>query len=276
MSRYSGRYGAISGTSQVQSWSVEETMTDNAQANSYTRGGKMRDTGIFDFTGTCKMLGKIFPGTFGANAAFSIELYTGGGVYGGNGQKLSGQALWTSITLAGDIASGARVTTDVQFSGDGALTRAPGTYQDTTTPVIMLAKDCIITYNGATVNWRNFNFTLTNEIQEYVGSDCVANGVCWKKKYPGLIDSTGTIEVADDVPIADNGDVGPLVITCDGTEIFKVGYARYMSTTGFTVDPSSGALVSSTGNFSMAAHNDSGEMGSLELFENDIWPPTAQ
>lgn len=274
MARYSGRYGSINGVSQVQNWNLEITASDNAHANSFTRGAKMRDPGVFDFTGSYNFCGANSFNTSLASEGSTFELYSGSLAYGGTGVKYSGTALWTSVGITADIPSGARVITAIQIAGNGPLTQATGTYKDVQTPGILMSKDCEITFNGETVNFKSFNFTLNHEVQEYLGSDCVdENGKVWKKRYPGLIDCTGTIDIADDAPLATPNDIGALVITCGDTELLNIGYARYMSTSGLTVDPSSGALVSSTGNFSMAAHNDSGSIGSLSVMGTSIWPP---
>lgn len=281
MAVYSGRFGSIDGVSQVTQWMLEVTMTDNAHSNSYTQGAKMRDRGVMDWTGSCTFLGTSFPGGFDWSGSQTLRLYTGGATWGGACYRLEGDAVWTSIAFSGDITSGARVQCQVSFAGDGALTRQQGTNTDTETPEIILAKDLVITYNNSPVAWKSFNFTINNEVQEFLDSTCYDDNSkeVWKKRVPGLIDCTGTIDWVNDLEIGSRGDIGELKIARRsqnggvGDTIFKIGKARYMSMSGYTVDPSSGALVGGSTNFSMCAHDDSGNMGSLEIFGNSIFPP---
>ena len=128
----SGRYGAVNAISQLQNWNLEWTMTDDAQANSYTRAGKMRDPGIQDWTGGGTWLGDSLPSMEG----FTFTGYTApsNGTYGTAGTTYSGRALWNSITINADVSSGGRVNVQMQFgahhlvdlenAGDGVLTRA--------------------------------------------------------------------------------------------------------------------------------------------------------
>lgn len=277
MARYSGRFGSMNGVSQLSSWSFDCTNQDNAQANSYTKAGKMRDKSILDWTGNVTFLGKVFPGSFGSNA-FALALYSGAAAWGAAGTYIHGNAVWTSINIACDISSGGRITTTVQFGGDGGFDATEdGANTDTVSPLIFMAHEGLVKFGNASKAFRSFNFTITNEVQTYVGSDTVdANHKCWTKRYPGLIDCTGTIDIVDDKPLANPGDViSDVELLCDNTSVLKIGYLRYMSTTGYTVDPSSGALVSNTGNYSMMAHGDDGTIGDLHVWDNGIWPMAA-
>lgn len=282
MAVYSGRFGCISGCSQVTQWSVTTQLTDNAHSNSYTRAGKMRDEGVKDWNGSCTILGNSFPGGFDWNGSAGIELYTGGPTWGGNGRKLWGDAIWTSIALSGDISSGQRVQCQVSFSGDGKLNEGAGSHTDTATPNIWLAKDCIITYGngsgtGNTINWKSFSFTINHEAQELLDSTCFeqSSNDVWKKRYPGIIDCTGTIDWVGDLEPSTLNTIEKLTISCKGTTVLEMKYARYMGMGSFTVDPSSGALIGGSSSFNMCAHNDSGAMGSLTVLGISLFPPSS-
>ena len=279
---YSGRFGAINGCSQVTQWSVTTTLTDNAHSNSYTKGAKMRDEGVKDWTGSCTILGNSFPGSFNWNTAQNIDLYTGGATYGGTGKKLSGQCIWNSITLGGDISSGNRVNCQVSFQGSGALTIAEGAYTDTTNPNIWMSKDCVITYGSQTLDWKTFSFTINNEAQELLDSTCFvqASSDVWKKRYPGLIDCTGTIDWVGDLEPSTMNTADELTIMCGSTVVLQIGFARYMGMSSYTVDPSSGSLIGGSSGFNMMAHSDavsggSVSMGSLTVLGIDLFPPQA-
>lgn len=275
---YSGRFGAINGCSQVTQWTLTTQLTDNAHSNSYTRAAKMRDVGVKDWNGSCTILGNSFPGSFNWNQSSQIDLYTGGATYGGTGKKFSGKAVWQSLTLSGDISSGNRVSCAVSFQGDGALTIATGAYTDTTSPNIWMSKDCVITYGSNTVAWKSFNFSINNEPQELLDSTCFVQATddVWKKRYPGIIDCTGTIDWVGDAEPADLNDAEELTIMCGETVVLQIGFARYMGMSSFTVDPSSGSLIGASSSFNMMAHDDSGTMGSLTVLDIDLFPPTAQ
>ena len=274
---YSGRFGAINGCSQVTQWSLTTTLTDNAHSNSYTKAGKMRDEGVKDWTGSCTILGNKFPGNFNWNQATQIDLYTGGATYGGTGKHFSGQAIWNSITLSGDISSGNRVQCQVSFQGSGALTAADGAYADTITPNIWMSKDCEISFGNSTIEWKSFNFSINNESQELLDSSCFDDESedVWKKRYPGIIDCTGTIDWVGDTEPASMNDIEELTIACKGTTVLQMGFARYMGMGSYTVDPSSGALVGGSSSFNMCAHDDEGTMGSLTVLGINLFPPQA-
>lgn len=274
---YSGRFGAINGCSQVTQWSLTTTLSDNAHSNSYTRAGKMRDEGVKDWTGSCTILGNAFPGNFNWNQATLIELYTGGATYGGTGKKFSGQAIWNSITLSGDISAGNRVQCRVSFQGSGALTVADGAYTDTITPNIWMSKDCEITFGESDIEWKSFNFSISTETQELLDSSCFVDATddVWKKRYPGIIDCTGTIDWVGDTEPGDMNNIEELTITCKGTTVLQMGFARYMGMGSYTVDPSSGSLIGGSSSFNMCAHDDEGTMGSLTVLGIDLFPPQA-
>lgn len=265
----SGRYGSVNGISQVQNWSLDWTTTDNAHANSFTQGGKQRDEGINDWQGTFNSEGAIT--SLDLND-FTFTGRTGAAARGGTGTTYSGNAVITGLTVSGDISSGGRVLLAFTYAGNGALAMATGASNDSTTPVILLAKNCTVTWNSETVDFQQFSFSIINEAQTYVGSDTVVDGTCWTKRYPGLLDWTGNLTVKATEPLGTNGTVSSLKIACGNTDLLEFDYARLISTTGITADPSSGALVGFTTNFGMCAHNDSGTLGSIKLFGTQIWP----
>lgn len=268
----SGRFGSVNGISQIQNWSLDWTTTDNAHANSFTVGGKQRDEGVNDWQGTFNSEGAI--GALDFNN-FSFSGRTGAAARNGTGTTYSGDAVITGLTLSGDITSGGRVLSAFTYAGNGILTKAAGASSDSTTPSILLAKQCTVTWNDEPVNWQQFSFAITNEAQTYVGSDTVISGVCWTKRYPGLMDWTGNLTIKATEPIGTNGTVASLKITCGSQDLLEFEYARLISTTGITADPSSGALVGYTVNYGMCAHDDSGTLGSIKLFGNTIWPESA-
>ncbi len=274
MAVFSGRFGSIANCGQVAQWSLELSASDNAQSNSATKAGKMRDPGIKDWTGSCTFLGNTFPGSFSWSDSQNITLKTGGPSINSGGHSFTGKAHWTSIAISGDITSGGRVQCQVSFAGDGALTSSSGGGNGDSSPNILLAKDCVITFDGNTLAWKSFNFTINHEVQELVDSSCVDDGEIWKKRYAGLIDCTGSIDWVGDEEQAELNDIGALVIVCGSTQILNIGKARYMGMSGFTADPSSGALVGGSSNFSMCAHDDGGSMGSLSVYGNALFPPS--
>ena len=277
MAVYSGRFGSIANCGQVAQWSMETSITDNAQSNSATKGAKMRDQGIMDWTGSCTFLGKTFPGQFDWDDSTEITLKTGSLQWGQGGRSFSGNMVWTSAAISGDCSSGARIQTQVSFAGDGPLSASESGSNGDGNPIIILSKDCHISWNGSEIAWKSFSFTVNHEAQEYVDSTCydAQTDQVWKKRLPGIIDCTGTIDYLGDTEIGDMNDIGELAITCSNPNIviLKLGYARYMGTGSFTVDPSSGSLVGGQSKFNMAAHNDGGSMGSLWLYDTKIFPP---
>lgn len=279
---YSGRFGSITGCGQVSQWSLEVNITDDAQSNSATRGAKMRDAGIRDWTGSCSFLGNTFPGQFGWGSSQEITLKTGGPQWGQGGRSFTGDMVWTSAAISGDFSSGGRVQCSLSFAGDGPLTPSEGGSNEDASPVIMLAKDCKIKWNDQEVAWKSFSFTVNHEAQEYLDSTCyisegALSGQVWKKRMPGIIDCTGTIDYVGDQDIATMDDLQELKIVHKSgnseTVLLKMKYARYMGTGGITVDPSSGSLIGGQGKFNMAAHNDAGTIGSLTLYGTELFPP---
>lgn len=278
---YSGRFGCIASVGQVTQWSLTTQLTDNAHSNSYTRAAKMRDEGVKDWNGSCTFLGNTFPGSFNWNQSTQIELYTGGPTYGGTGKKLWGNAIWNSIALSGDISSGNRVQCTVSFQGDGKLNFGEGSHTDTASPNIWMSKDCVITSESNTLDWKSFNFSITNEPQELLDSTCFddENDDVWKKRYPGIIDCTGTIDWVGDYEPSELNTVGEIDISVktgnSTVQIFYCKYMRYMGMSNYTVDPSSGALIGGSSSFNMMAH-DGSTMGELSVLGIDLFPPTAQ
>lgn len=268
----SGRYGSVNGISQVQNWSLDWTTTDNAHANSFTQAGKQRDEGVNDWQGSFNSEGSL--GQLDLND-FTFAGRLGAAHRGGTGTTYGGSAVITGISISADITSGGRVILAFTYAGNGALTKASGTSADSEAPAILLAKNCTVTWGETTVDFQQLNFSITNEAQTYVGSDTVIDGVCWTKRYPGLLDWSGNLTMKATDPIGANGSVNSLKIMCGSQEILECDYARLISTTGITADPSSGAIVGFTTNFGMCAHNDSGTLGSIKLFGNTIWPETA-
>lgn len=270
MAIYSGRYGSVNGVPQVLDWSIESTMSDDAHASSYTKAGKRRDVGVMDWTGSLNMEGLInFTSTPWAGFAFVGR--TGAGTLGGTGMTYSGNAVWTSLGISGDMSSNARIRTAASFGGNGPLAYASGSGLDSATPDILMSKDCVITWGNTTVDWQSFSITVNNEVQTYVGSSTVAGGFVWTARYPGLFDWTGNITGKGDSPMATNGDIDTLEITCGDITLFS-SEARYLSTSGLSVNPQSGDLVGYTSNFGMCAYDDSGTLGSMTLFGTQIWP----
>ena len=264
----SGRYGAVNSISQLQNWNLEWTMTDDAQANSYTRAGKMRDEGIQDWTGGGTWLGSSLPSMDGFN--FTGYTAPANGTYGTAGTTYSGRAIWNSISINADVSSGGRVNVQMQFGGDGALTVGNSAVTDVANPAILLAKDCVVKFGDDTLRWKSFSLNITNDVQTLVDSG--TNG--WTARYSGILDFTGSVTQATDVKLADNGTLGTLLIKCGDLKIFELNYARVMSFGGLTVDPSSGAIIEATTNFGMAVHNDEGTLGSMTVLGTQIWPPS--
>lgn len=263
----SGRYGAVNNISQLQNWNLEWTMTDDAQANSYTRAGKMRDSSIQDWTGGGTWLGSSFPSMEGFN--FTGYCAPSNGVYGTAGTTYSGRALWNSVTISGDVSSGGRINVQMQWGGDGALTVGSSAVTDTANPDILMAMDCEISFGDTELRWKSFNLNITNDTQTLVDSG--TNG--WTARYAGILDFTGSVTQATDVHLDENGALDTLLIKCGALTVFELNYARVMSFSGLTVDPSSGAIIEATTNFGMAAHDDSGTLGSMTVLGTQIWPP---
>lgn len=119
----SGRYGSVGGISQVADWSIDLVSTDNAQANSFTRAGKVRDEGVCDWTGNFNTVGTLALETLDS---FSFSGRTGAATFTGTGMTYSGNAMIQSIAITGDLSAGGRVTTAVTFGGNGKLTKAAG------------------------------------------------------------------------------------------------------------------------------------------------------
>ena len=90
MAIISGRYGSVNDVSQVSDWSIEMVSTDNAQANSFTRAGKVRDEGVRDWTGNFNTVGTL---SLELMDTFSFLGRTGAGTWNGNGKTYSGDAL---------------------------------------------------------------------------------------------------------------------------------------------------------------------------------------
>ena len=264
----SGRYGAVDGISQLQNWNLDVQMTDNAQANSFTRAAKTRDANVQDWTGGATYLGSTFP----AMSGFVFTGYTApaNGVYGGVGKIYTGHALWNSVSINGDASSGGRVNTQVQFGGDGALTVANGTVTDTIAPVKLMAHNCVVKFNNQILRWKVFSLNITNEVQQLVDSGTGG----WNARYEGILDFTGSVTQASDVNITPNGTVGKLEVTCGELLIFSADYVIVTSFGGMTVDPSSGAIIEATTNFGLVAH-DGAILGKVCLHGTQIWPPQA-
>lgn len=273
MAIYSGRYGSVNGVPQVLDWSIESTMSDDAHASSYTKAGKRRDVGVMDWTGSLNMEGLInFTSTPWAGFAFVGR--TGAGTLGGTGMTYSGNAVWTSLGISGDMSSNARIRTAASFGGNGPLAYASGSGLDSATPDILMSKDCVITWGDTTVDWQSFSVTVNNEVQTYVGSSTVAEGFVWTARYPGLFDWTGNLTVKNDSPLATNGDIDTLTITCGSIVLFS-SEARFLSHSGLSVNPQSGDLIGYTANFGMSAYDDNGVLGSMTLFGTQIWPESS-
>lgn len=280
---YSGRFGSIDNCGQVSQWSLEVTVTDDAQANSATWGAKMRDAGVMDWTGSCTFLGHTFPGSFNWDDSEEIILRTGGRHWQKDGRAFKGKMVWTSAAISGDISNGGRVQCSMSFAGDGDLepidSGNAGANGDTK-PVVFMAKDCKILWDGEEIGWKAFSFTVAHEAQEYIDSTCYLNeglhaGQVWKKRVPGIIDCTGTIDYIGDRDLADMNDMKQLKIVCNGNCLLEMMYARYMGTSSITVDPSSGAVLSGQGKFNMAAHSDDGaHVGRLCLYNTVQYPPS--
>lgn len=279
MTVYSGRYGSVGGQTQVLNWNIESVMSDNAHANSATRAGKQRDEGVHDWTGTVNVDGPIqvsslfLPFTFTGN--------TGAPTITGNGLRLTGNAMWTSIAISGDITNGSRVTVNASFGGHGPLlhNQESSASSDVASTIIM-SKDCTVEWNGQEIDWQQFNFTITNEVQTYVGSSTVIDGFVWTQRYPGLVDCSGSVTLKGSEVLATQGDLATLEIKKGSYIIFKITYARYLSTSGIGANPNTGELVGYTGNFGMCAHSEPGALenatlGSITLFDNVIWSESA-
>ena len=96
----------------------------------------------------------------------------------------------------------------------------------------------------------------------------------WKKRYPGLIDCTGTIDWVGDREPSELNVVGEIDITCKGTKVFYCKFMRYMGMSNYSVDPSSGSLVGGSSSFNMMAHDDSGTIGALTALGISLFPPS--
>lgn len=272
MAIFSGRYGSVDGISQIQNWSIDWTMADNPHSNSFTKAGKQRDTGVQDWTGSFTSEGVLSNVKM---SSFELKCQTGGPTFGGNGVEYSGSAIYTQIGISADISQAGRVIISCSFSGNGPLSRGTSGSNDTITPQILYAKDCVVKLGGSVIDWQQFNFTITNEVQTYVGASTVDNeGNVWTHRYPGLYDCSGLLTCTNSEIIGENGMMGELSIVCGGTNLLQISNVRLLSTSGISADPSSGALLGYTANLGMCAHDDSGQLGVLKLFDSQIWPET--
>ena len=260
---FSGRFGSIEGISQVQNWNIDLTMSDTAQANSYTQAAQARNDGVWSWNGACTFLGKTIPSL----EKFTFKGYTGNGSYKQSGALINGDAVLTGLTISGDMTTNARISANLQFAGTGPLLRASAMHEDTLSPDIMRSKECVIAIGDEIVRWKNFSFNLTQSVQPNVDSECVLeDGNVWAENYPAILDATFSVLVPGAEEFADGDAVVSVKVSHSGDDIIDVGFMRYMGMSGLTVDPNTGSLVEHTENFSFTAHDNTGTLGSLSVY----------
>lgn len=269
MAVYSGRYGCVDGVSQVQNWTLERTMTDNAQANSATRAAKTRDLGIFDWTGGFTFVGGTFPNL--DDFRLKGHVAPSNGKFGTAGKVFSGSGIINSVSISGDASTGARVQTQVQFGGNGELSETTEALTDTIQPVVLNSRLCKLTFDSKNIAFKSFSLNLTQEAPTYIDSSTEG----WTKRLPGILDFTGSFVCIDDSDLLTMGTVGALTIAHNSLSIATIQNVIVTGISGITVDPSSGAIVEYTVNFGLQTHGESGDIGSILLFGTSVWPPTA-
>lgn len=265
-----GRFGAVDGASQVTNWTIEQTSLDTPTANSFSRGGMTRDSSPKDWTGSFTCQGVVLPME---RVLFNFVGYVGSEFeYGEKGVLLSGNAIVDSIAVTIDWSTNARVTTTINFSGNGELTKSTGIVTDVATPDIILPQDCSVSFNGKSVRCKSLTFTLNWQNQAYVDSG--TNN--WNERKNGILDWNGSLVMLDDNPEMSIHQEAPLVVNCGTNKVYTFNDAKVTGFSGLTVSPENGALIEQTVNVAMVSILANKTLGSITFPNNQaIFPPTS-
>jgi hypothetical protein len=285
MSVHSGRFALVNGQSTNAGWSINDTAAPAEAVASNTAFAKARRRGVREWSGSFNMFGHqpfAMPG-----ASFSFSGYTAPENDGfGLGLIYSGTALVNQLAVTWDWATGALISSQVDFVGHLALTTAQGAPPlDASVPVLeAIAISAGITCKDITKadvlytaipNVTNAVLTITNAIQEYVNSSTIVSGDLWKGRKAGTIDWAVAITQQDNirtqVAVADQVALKMFV---DATTFWDLQYGIVKDFTGIQINRQTGAIIQQTINIDMDAVNiNTGALGQIVQPNGTLfWP----
>ncbi|MFG0247839.1 MAG: hypothetical protein ACF8OB_03045 [Phycisphaeraceae bacterium JB051] len=221
MATFTGMGGTVDGAHTVRTWNITETEENKPYSASNTQGGTGQLGGIKDWSGSHTAYGHTpshMPG----------ESFTFVGFDGS--KKYTGTAIVSQIEAQVNQESGDIIGLTVQFAGNGALTKTTGTLTDSVAPnppssialKVELAEESTF---AELLDVRSWTLTIACELKEYSSSS--SGG--WKKRHPGNITASGSIEFYDqDTHTApDAGDVRKLKLYVTDTLFWLIHWGRF-------------------------------------------------
>ncbi len=278
MGAHTGKYGTVNGQTGLRTWSLNDTSAPKAIYHSASKGGPQRRPGITDWTGSMGLYGGkplVLPGDAFAFAGYCAP---SNGIKGANGDVYSGNAVIDQIVISWNYESGDVIAHTASFSGDGALTKGTGFYDDVVAPVYFASNELAGgTINGETIS-RITTVTLTLSAANKSRVDSSTAG--GTRRESGNMDAVLAIAVNDtnaDEFLVSKGDLAELQLPINpGGDFWWLKWMMFKEFTGITVNRETGDWIKATANFEFSGFDVAGAVGKIVLpGEEDAWWPAA-
>lgn len=260
----SGTGGAVNGANTVRAWNITETSEIKEYRASNTVGGTGRKATIRDWSGSFTFYGatpSVMPGE-----TFTFSGFPGSGSTNG----VTGPAIVDSIEISWNQEDGSILEGTVNFSGNGAMSKATVSVTDSSVPNPPCSTSLVLNWGGSEfADVRSMSLTITANNKEYASSSTGG----WKKRKAGSIDANGSFSFYHDdiTAIPDAGDTEILKLYTTDSAFWEIKWAQ-VADDGVEVDIEGDELNGGSVNWNLNGF-EGGVAGYIKKPDtNTFWP----